>query len=234
MLTCIVVDDEQHAIKVMEAHIAATPSLKLLGSFKDSLKAMSWLFANKVDIVFLDVNMPKMNGIELAKAIKGKSKVILCTAYPEYGAVSYEHDVADYLLKPIDYARFLQAVEKTAKLIAAGRAVPQAVQSEFMMLKKGSRLIRIDFEDIIYLSAERNYTKFHFIKYSFTHLVLLKDIIEMLPPMQFVRVHHSYIIAVNKIAQMDKNTILLKNCEIPIPISETYRADLKRILNTKR
>lgn len=231
MFTCIVVDDEQHAIKVMETHIAATPSLKRLGSFKDAVEAMSWLSVNNADIIFLDVDMPKITGIEFAKALKGRSKIILCTAYPEYGVISYEHDVADYLLKPVEYARFFQAVEKATKLIMSGQPFSETAQNEFMMLKTGGRFMRINFEDILYLAADKNYTKFQLVKRSFTHYVLLKDIMEKLPPKQFVRVHHSYIIAINKIEQLDKTTILLKNCETPIPVSETYRPGLIKILN---
>jgi two-component system LytT family response regulator len=177
------------------------------------------------------VDMPKMTGIEFAKAIKGRSKIILCTAYPEYGAVSYEHDVVDYLLKPVDYPRFFQAVEKATRLVTAGQPSSQTVQSEFMMLKTGTKFTRINFEDIVYLSADRHYTKFQLTQKTVTHFVLLKDIVEKLPPKQFVRVHHSFVIAINKIEQLDKNTIRLKNCETPIPVSETYRPRLMKILN---
>jgi two-component system, LytTR family, response regulator len=231
MLTCIVVDDERHAIKVMEAHIKATPLLEHLASFTDAVEALTWLASNKTDLIFLDINMPRINGMELAKAAKGKAMVIFCTAYPEFAAASYELEVVDYLLKPIEYLRFFQAVEKALKLSGASGKQPPITDTGFLMVKNGGLLFRIDFNSIVYLAAKRNYTKIQLTTHSTLSLILLKDILKKLPPDQFVRVHHSYIIAINKIERLDANSVWLKHCESPIPISDTYRPDLLKMIH---
>jgi two-component system, LytTR family, response regulator len=226
MLNCIIIDDERHAIKVMEAHIAETPSLNLLRSFKSPVEAMAWLTTNQTDLVFLDINMPKITGIEFAKALKGKAMVILCTAYPEYGAESYEHAVLDYLLKPVEYVRFFQAVEKAIVTSEKIKAKEPAAEFNSIMVHLSGKLTRIAFDDVIYLSGDRNYTDFHLAKQTHHVHILLKDVIKKLPPRLFVRVHHSYIVAINHIKHLNNNSITLSNIEKAVPISDTYRQGL--------
>jgi DNA-binding LytR/AlgR family response regulator len=233
MLTCIIVDDERHAIKVMEAHIAATPFLHLLRSFKNPVEAMAWMTTNKTDLVFLDVDMPKISGIDFARTVKGKTMVILCTAHPEYGAESYEHGVVDYLLKPVGYTRFYQAVEKAIKMNEKEDVPEISPTINFVMVNVRGKLTRIGFDEIIYLSANRNYTNFHLNKQTISSYILLKEVIEKLPASLFVRVHHSYTVAINQIKHLNGSNIVLNNCNDAIPISDTYRQGLLTALKAK-
>jgi two-component system, LytTR family, response regulator len=225
MLNCIIVDDEKHAIKVLETHILQTPLLKLQQSFKNSVEAMSWLTTNKSDLIFLDINMPKMTGLDIAKAVKDKALVIFCTAYREYGAESYEHGVVDYLLKPVKYARFFQAVEKAIRLSGMKGLHHPESDMLFIMVNVHNKLIRIAHHEILYISADRSYSQFHLVKNKITSFILLKNVLDRLPQKQFVRVHHSYIVSMNHIKQVDNSSILLNDCTAIIPIGDAYRTE---------
>lgn len=229
-LRCIVVDDEPPAIKLLESYINQTPALKWLKSFTRPLEALSWLTKNTTDIIFLDISMPEMNGLDFARSVKGKAKVILCTAYREYGAESYEYGISDYLVKPVSYMRFLASVQR---IIDEATAPLIKEQPGFIMVPGTGRYnrIKINFEDVLFISANKNHIIIHLGKEKKDAFMSLKEIEELLPPRQFIRVHVSYIICVDKIARVDKSTVLLKNCPEIIPIGATYRENLYATLN---
>lgn len=231
-LRCIVVDDEPPAIKLLESYINQTPALKWLKSFTRPLEALSWLTKNTTDIIFLDISMPEMNGLDFAQSIKGKAKVILCTAYREYGAESYEYSISDYLVKPVSYARFLAAVQR---IIDASKVSPLKEQPDFIMVPGTGRYnrIKINFEDILFVSANKNHVVIHLAKEKKEAFISLKEIETLLPSRNFIRVHLSYIVGIHKIARLDKSTVLLKNCPEIIPIGITYRESLYETLNIR-
>lgn len=231
-LRCIVVDDEPPSIKLLEGYIKQTPALQLLNSFTNPLNALSWLTKNTTDIIFLDISMPEINGLDFAKSIKGKAKVILCTAYREYGAESYEYGISDYLVKPVSYARFLTAVQKVIDE-AAIRVPVTEHQPDFIMIAGTGRYnrIRISFNDVLFITANKNHVTIRLEKETKDAFMTMKEIEVLLPPKRFVRVHLSYIICVDKISRLDKSTILLKNCSETIPIGATFRENLLNMLH---
>lgn len=235
VLKCIVVDDEPPAIKLLEGHIRKTPSLKWLKSFTNPLEALNWLAHNPVDLIFLDISMPQLNGLEFAKMMQGKTRVVLCTAYREYGADSYEYGVIDYLVKPISYTRFLNAVQKTLEVLSqpgVQEALPQT-DDHFLMVSIPGRYnkYKVNFDELIYVTANKNHVAFHFEKESKMALLTLKEVEAKLPPRLFIRVHHSYIVSIRRINRMDNNTITLKNCPEIIPIGPAYKEQLFAVLN---
>lgn len=230
VLKCIVVDDEPPAIKLIVNYIRKTPSLTCVEQFTNPLEALNWTTQNTVDLVFLDISMPQLNGLEFARLLKGKARVILCTAYREYGAESYEYGVTDYLVKPVSYTRFLEAVQKVLETIKQP-GVPELVlqnDNDFIMVNVPGRYnkYKINFDELAYIVASKNYISFQLEKESKTALMTLKEAEAKLPSKLFVRVHHSYIVNVRRIARMDNNTITLKNCTEIIPIGPAYKEQL--------
>jgi two-component system, LytTR family, response regulator len=234
-LTCIIVDDEQYAINVLVRFINETPALKLLQTFTSSPAALSWVMDNPVDIVFLDISMPKLNGLEFAKTIQGRAHIILCTAHAEYGAESYNHNVADYLLKPVEYPRFLQAIQKIKENIQAKQAPPDFFSPDFILVpaEGRGRMLKINYEDIYYIAAAKNYLHLHTRNGLVRTLMPMKEAEQKLPVNRFLRVHHSYIVSVSKIKHLDQYAISLHNHAETIPIGAAYRAAVLKKLQHK-
>jgi two-component system, LytTR family, response regulator len=232
LLSCIVVDDEPPSIALLEDYIKNTPSLQFQESFTNPLEALARLGQNEVDLVFLDISMPELNGLDFARMVKGKTMVILCTAYPEYGAESYAHDVTDYLLKPIEYVRFLGAVQKALGTVRQ-KAEPTGGATDFIMVTGTGRYnkIKINFSDILYISSLKNNITFHLVNEAKVALLTLKEAEAMLPANRFVRVHLSYIVCIDKILRLDNASIKLMQCNDTIPIGPAYRKGLMDALN---
>lgn len=232
-ISCVIVDDEQYAINVLAHFIQETPSLLLLKTFTRSPEALDWLMDNPVDVVFLDVSMPKLSGIDIAQALQGRAKVVLCTAHAEFGAESYNHAVVDYLLKPVEYARFLQAVQK----IKESRLYKQPPVTEPLMdfilipTEGRGRMAKVNFNEISYISANKNYLYIHLRTGLLRTLLSMKEVEQRLPRNLFLRVHNSYIVSINKIKQLDQHAIMLHGHAETIPIGATYRDIVLQQLN---
>lgn len=247
-LTCIIVDDEPLARNLLKEHVRKIPYLELKASFGNPLEALEFLRGNTVDILFLDVQMPEITGISLLKILKNKPAVILTTAYSEYAIESYELDVTDYLLKPITFERFLKAVEKANQKFSspspeAAPAPPESfgesqpvqeveIAPNFIFVKDGRKLVKVDLADVQYIEGLKDYVRIHTANRNITTLQRLKTLEEQLPEKQFIRVHHSYIVAVAWIDEIERERIFISGHIIPI--SDTYRKPFQEFIEKRQ
>lgn len=236
MIRCLVVDDEQHAIDIIVHYINQTSYLELAGSSTNPVEALQTVITENIDLVFLDVQMPELSGIDFIKAINGKAKVILTTAYSEFAIEGFDLDVVDYLLKPIRFPRFLTAVQKAVKDIGEKENENDtAVDEDYIFVKTESKgkLLKINLADIEYIEGMKNYVAIYRGGQKTLVYTNLKDLVNHLPARQFIRVHKSFIIPINRITGIEGNMILLKNVTATILIGESYKADLMEIIKNK-
>jgi two-component system, LytTR family, response regulator len=223
-ISCIVVDDEIPAIKQMEDYIERVPFLKHLGSFNNGIEPMSFLQSNNVDLIFLDIEMEGFSGLQLIKSLRNSPRIILTTAYDQYALKAYELNVSDYLLKPISFERFMQSIDKVFDYFAVSRqpdTVHPQYKRDYFFVKTECRMQRVDFDDILYVEGMKEYLMIHTRSDKIMTLQNFKSIEELLPHHNFVRVHKSYIVALNKIISVEKNRISIGNSLIPV--SNTYK-----------
>lgn len=234
-MKCVVIDDEPFALELIKDYIQRTPFLTLAQGFSNPFKAMDFLNREIIDLIFLDINMPELSGIQLYKSLVAPPKVVFTTAYPEFAAESYEYNAVDYLVKPIKYERFLKAVNKAASLtqqaIPAPLELPQSVNKgtdDYIFLKSGQQQVRISPSDILYVEAAGNYMCFHTRDKKVMSLLTMKDVLELLPSTSFVRIHKSYIVSLQHIDAVERHDVIIKGKEIPIGI--TYREQFNAIM----
>ena len=208
MINCVIIDDEQHAIDLLSAYISKMPLLHLQFSTTSSIEAFQYVQGHRTDLIFLDIHMPELDGMQFLRLLKGKSKVILTTAYSEYALEGYEHDITDYLLKPIVFERFFKAVQKaTDHLTITSKEKPvfaheTSNENDFIFVKTGGRnkIVRIVLKEIDYVEAMGNYVFIHTGTSKILTLLTIKELEEKLPVQQFTRIHNSYIVPLNKVA----------------------------------
>lgn len=227
MIKCLIVDDERPAMEILKLHIQKVPYLSLIASTTSPVEGIHLLNEQRVDLVFLDIRMPDMTGIDFIKAIDGKCKIILTTAFNEYAIDGYELDVVDYLLKPISFARFIKATQKARALITMnGSSRNEAfIEDNYIYVKtelKG-KLVKIEFSQIDFIESVKNYAIIHRGNLKSTVLIGLKDLENILPRPQFWRIHKSYIVSTERIASIESNLVYLKGQENPVPLGESYR-----------
>lgn len=236
MLSCVILEDEPLARSLMENYVGKIAHLQLIRSFSDPLVALDFLRENKVDILFSDIQMPEITGIGLLKILKNKPLVILTTAYSEYAIEGYELDVFDYLLKPINFERFLKAVEKATIKLTPALETPKTTENQpinesnkdFIFIKDGTKMIKVRLGEIKYIEGLKDYVSIYTNDRKIVSLQTLKSLETQLPSNQFIRVHNSYIIAFDAIDVVDKEKILIgKNY---IPISDTYKKPFREYL----
>ena len=234
MINCLIVDDEQHAIDILVHYVSQTPFLHLSASTTNPIEALQTVSEQKIDLVFLDIQMPELTGIDFIKAIRGKADVILTTAYSEFALESYELDVVDYLLKPIRYPRFLQAVQKVMKE-APDEEEDVAAEDDYVFVKTESKgkLLKINLADIDYIEGMKNYVAIHCGAKKTLVYTSMKELEERLPHKSFLRVHKSFIVPVTKITGIEGNVLRLKAVTAEILIGESYKADLMEIIRGK-
>jgi len=234
MIRCLVVDDEQHAIDILVHYIGQTNFLQLVSSTTNPVEALQTVVTEKIDLVFLDIQMPELSGIDFIKAINGKAKVILTTAYSEFAIEGFDLDVVDYLLKPIRFPRFLNAVQKAVKTIAEKPTAEADTNSEadyiFVKTESKGKLLKINLADIEYIEGMKNYVAIYRSGQKTLVYTNLKDLVTHLPARQFVRVHKSFIIPINRVTGIEGNRILLKNVTAEILIGESYKDELMEII----
>ncbi|UOR05120.1 LytTR family DNA-binding domain-containing protein [Hymenobacter aerilatus] len=240
MLRCIAVDDEAYATRLLASYIQKIPTLTLVGTTTNPIEALHWVQEGRVDLVFLDIQMPELTGLQFLKICGNRCKVILTTAYPEYALEGYEHDVVDYLLKPIAFDRFLRAVQKAQALLPAPAAAPPPVptpvaspagNSLFVKGESKNKFLRLDYADILYVEALKNYVSIVTPGQRVVTYQTLKDLSEQLPQPPFLRVHKSYLVSLDKIRMVDGNTIYI--ADHTIPVGETYRDTLFRLVRDR-
>lgn len=233
LISCIIVDDEPLAVKLLESFVTKTPDLRLLGSFTDSVEAINAIKEQKPDLLFLDIQMPDLNGMELAHMIPANTRVIFTTAFKEYAFESYEVSALDFLLKPIRYNKFLSAVEK-AKQWYEREPADDDNKTKSLFIRVDGELRNITIDSITYVSGMKDYVMFYLdgeSKPLITHLTM-KAVEAMLPTDKFLRVHRSYIIAVDKIKKIDRNDCIYIGEEI-IHVPEGYQAQFKEFIETR-
>jgi len=216
-IKCIVIEDEPLALKKLVSFINKIDYLSICRSFDNAIEAISYLKTNTVDIIFLDIQMEDFSGIQFLESVKQRPKVIVTTAYDKYAIQGYELDVADYLLKPITFERFVQSVEKVSNSISSNL---NKRASDFIFVKTEYRHEKINISDIFYIQGMSEYLRIVTKDKKIMTLQNFKTIQDTLPKDLFVRVHKSYIIAIDKIESIERNRIKIK--DLNIPISETY------------
>ena len=226
MIRCLVVDDEPLALDILEDYISKVPFLTLVKTTTSAIEGLSLVQSDKVDLVFLDVQMPELTGIQFLKIINGKCDVILTTAYSQYALDGYELDVVDYLLKPIAFDRFYKAAQKVLQNNGTGNTIPQEQSSttskhDFIFVKTEHKIQKIYLDDILYIEGLKDYISIFTKTERIITLQNMKKMEESLPSKSFIRVHKSYIVAIGKIESIERSRIQIG--DKTIPIGDTYR-----------
>lgn len=233
-IKCLVVDDEELARALLENYIARLPHLSLAGQCKDPLEAMQALQQQTIDLLFLDIQMPGLTGVEFLRTLHHKPITIFTTAYPDHALEGYALDVTDYLLKPFSFERFVQAVGKAGELLRlkqgslAAAEPPTTVaapaEKDFILVKSEHKILRLRFDDVLYVESMREYVAWHTHAGRILSLNSLKNLEEELPADRFVRIHKSYMVAVDKIGVLEGN--LLHIGKEKLPIGASYREEV--------
>lgn len=229
MIQCLIIDDEKAAIEILVHHISKTPFLSLVTTTTSAIEGINIINEKKIDLVFLDIRMPDMTGIDFIKATHGKCKIILTTAFAEYAIEGFDLDVIDYLLKPIPLPRFLKAVQKAVGVISMSNATKNEAYVEgdhvYVKTELKGKLLKIEFSEIDYIESIKNYVAIHRGPEKTLVLISLKDLEDILPRPRFMRIHKSYIIATEKIRAIEANQAILKGTGTPIPFGDSYKGE---------
>jgi DNA-binding LytR/AlgR family response regulator len=236
--TCIAVDDEPLALEQMKNYIAKVDSLELLNLYDNPVKALDFLSNNPVDIVFMDIEMDTLNGLQVIEMVNNNSCFILATAYDKYALKGFDLDVTDYLLKPIAFDRFLKAINRAIELIK-GSDTESRISRPYMddnktyiFLKTRYHMEKVKLEDILYVKSLNNYLIVKTPKKSIFTLASFNQIQDLLPGSRFLRIHKSYVIPIDKVDAIGKKNVTIG--ETSIPISETYRQQFFEFLNKQK
>ena len=238
MIECIIIEDEPLARKLIEDYISRISYLSLLQSFSDPLKGLQFLQDRHIDLLFLDVQMPDLTGLGLLKILNQRPYVILTTAYSDYALDGYELDVTDYLLKPIVFERFLQAVDRVkSRKENQSNPIPleETISSsdpDIMFVKDGTKLVRVNINDIMYIEGLKDYVSIYTPGQKIVSLQRMKNLEVHLPKSKFIRIHHSYIIATKWLQSIHKDYVEINH--VSIPIGETYRKLFREFVDQQR
>ena len=238
-LTCVIIDDEPLAVSLLESYVKKTPFLTLSGKYHSALLAMADLNENPVDLLFLDIQMPELNGMEFSRLLPGNTRIIFTTAFEQYALDSYKVNALDYLLKPISYADFLQSAQKALQWVEmytnrqnsklpSGKSEPESI-----FVKTERKLVQIELNQILYIEGLKDYVKI-FVEdeaHPILSLMSMKAMEELLPPQRFIRVHRSYIIQPDKIKVIERSRIVFGKTYIPI--SDNYKDKLQEFISQR-
>ncbi len=224
-IRCLAIDDEPLALDIIESYISKLPYLHLVKSCAGATEAMQVLQQQQVDLMFLDIEMPELTGIQFLNILKHQPLIIFTTAYPDYALEGFNHDAVDYLLKPIPFDRFVKAVTKAQERlqhVQKGAEVPAAVATqEFMFVKADYKTIRVDFNDILWIEGLKDYIIIQTREQKIITLLSMNRMMEKLPDLRFLRVHRSFIVSLQKIDSIEKSRIRIGTKEVPI--GEVYK-----------
>lgn len=224
VLRCLIVDDEPGAHYVLEAHIEKVQALQVTGHCYNAMETANFLHREKVDLVFLDINMPELSGLDLLKILNNNHpKIILTSAYSEFALESYEYDVVDYILKPISFPRFLKAVNKILQQEAPASNQPE----EPLVLKTGSTQTTVDPQDIYYVQSMGNYVKVYLENKCLVVNATTAEMEKLLPSVRFVRIHKSYIIAADKVEEWGPRHVVI--LDESLPVGQTFKINLNKL-----
>jgi DNA-binding LytR/AlgR family response regulator len=222
-MKCIIVEDQQPAQRILKKYIQDIESLTLAGTFGDAIQAMNFLQKESVDLIFLDINLPKLSGISFLKSLSSRPQVIMTTAHSEYALDGYELDVVDYVLKPFSFERFVKAVGKVRRNTAVEGEYKNHPKTEHF-IKIGYEHVRLGFEDIIYLAADGDYCDVFLVEKKYVSSEPMKKWLELLNQADFYRIHKSFVVNISKITKLSGNQVHLIGDTV-LPIGRTYRED---------
>jgi DNA-binding LytR/AlgR family response regulator len=234
---CLLIDDEPLARGVLQLHISKVEALELAGIFHNGLEALEYLTKNKVDLIFLDINMPQLLGTTLIRTLKNPTKVIFTTAYRKYAVEGFELDAVDYLLKPISFERFLKAVNKVFTSVFAPMEIePQTNEKEagarspFLYFRVDKKMVKLLINDILFVEGQKDYIKIVTAGRSIITKYVLSTLEEVLPSHEFLRIHKSYIVSIRKIDSFGPDNIEIGSNHLPI--GRIYKAEVSRVLKS--
>lgn len=235
MIRCYILDDEQPAIDIIKLYISKIPELLLIGTNINPISAIEFIKNNQIDLIFIDIHMDEMNGLQVIKTLGNKYKYVLCTAYSEFAINGYDLDAIDYLLKPITFQRFERSITRFDKHISLPNSSNKNDIDDYIYVKTESKgmMLKIDLSDILYIEARNNYVAFHLEHKQILSYLSLKDLEEKLSHLDFLRVHKSFIVPLKRISTVQNSKIYLKNVAIPIPLSSAYKEFFLKKVSTK-
>lgn len=227
-IKCIIIEDEPLAVKILSDYIQHVPFLELKGKFKDAIVATDYLHNNTVDLIFLDIHLPKLKGMAFLKTLSNPPAVIITTAYNQYAVEGFNLNVADYLLKPFEFERFLTAVNKIKTARSDNRKLNEDIKAkDFIFLNVQKKKVKILFSDILYIESQREYVKVVTVKNVYLSKMSTHEIENLLPPDLFKRIHRSFIISINKIESYTAEAVEING--ISIPIGRDYRGIIENL-----
>lgn len=224
MMTCIAIDDEPKALEVIERYCQKIGLVSLKATFREPLKAIEFLNREKVDLIFLDINMPDINGMQLLQTLSPRPLIIFTTAYSQYAVESYELNAVDYLLKPATFERFLMAINKAVAALASKNTTGMN-EGAAVLIKSGPQTYRVKVSEILYLEKNGNYISVHLKDGNILIRENMADIFDLLPAADFIRVHKSYVVGISHISMIEVHQLIVNGKKIPI--GSTYRDSLR-------
>jgi DNA-binding LytR/AlgR family response regulator len=230
-LSCIIVDDEPVARKILQEFTEQTPFLDLLGKFESAMKAEEFLNDNQTDLIFLDIEMPKVSGLQMLKRINTESMVILTTAFPQYALDGYELDIIDYLLKPFALHRFLKAVQKAKDFYEMKNQSGNAPRPSYIFIKSDKRIEKVELSEILYAEVLGNYVTIYTERKKIIAYLTMKSLESQLSPGDFIKIHQSFLVNRSKIESVEGND--LKVGTKSLPISRNYRDSVTNLINQR-
>lgn len=239
MIRCVVVDDKPLAIDILNDYISKMPDLTLAFSSTNPLEALEYVMKNEVELIFLDIQMPQLNGVQFMKIVNEKCQIILTTAYAEYALDGFENNAIDYLLKPVSFERFYKAVQKVIRHYNLATATQTTVtyqaagpENDFIFVKTEYKLVKINTDDILFVEGMQNYVSIQTKTDRILSLQSIKKTEEQLPKKQFIRVHRSFIVAVKKINSIERARIYIGDAVIPF--GDLYKDDFYKLIEGKK
>lgn len=235
-IKCLIIDDERLAREYLKNYVSKIPQLDLVGDFNSPLKATELIKSGEIDLIFIDIQMPDITGIDFIKSLTHKPEIIFTTAYQEYALEGFNLSAIDYLLKPFSFDRFFQAINKAIDKLSSQKKILDSTVSEqtqtsfsetFLTIRADRKFYKINFDDIKYIEGQKAYVTFHTKQKRITALASLKDLEEALPQKQFLRTHRSYIVAVSEIQSLEGNIIEVANNKLPV--GKMYKDEVLKI-----
>ncbi len=226
MINCIVIDDEPMALELLENYISKVPFLSFSAAYRDAVKALNDISTANIDLIFLDINMPDLSGLQFLETLTDPPMVVFTTAYSEYAVKSYDYEAVDYLLKPIEFERFLKAANKAYDKFLTTESRNSGIDTVF--IKCGTDYHRINPEDICYIESAGNYVEFKTESKSLMSLLTMNEAMNLVGKRRFIQVHRSFSVAIRHIEVIESDTI--KVCGRDIPIGQKYRENLKNLI----
>lgn len=232
--TCIIIDDEPAAIRLLERYVADVSFLELKNSFTKPLEALSFLESNPVDLVFLDIQMPQITGLQLSKIMAPNTQIIFTTAYPEFALDSYEVSAIDYLLKPFSFERFYKAILKMQSNLKSNIAPQESNVEDYLFIKTDGKhnFNKVFINEVIYIEGLKNYVSIQLEKEQIITYSTLKHLVERLPNSEFIQIHKSYIIALSHLDKIENDAVWIHSKQLPI--GNTYRKSFFEAINNRQ